>query len=151
MHATLPYLASGAGMALEDGGVLGQCLARIADKSPASKRAALAVYEACRRERTEKVVQRGSYNQWIYHLHDGPEQEDRDRKLKEFEERDREWMSVPGFTVPESPETGDDPFPWRYNGVARWLLTYDLDKDVENGWKNWQLKQAETVSERAQL
>ncbi|KAI0156242.1 hypothetical protein BJ166DRAFT_555206 [Pestalotiopsis sp. NC0098] len=151
VHATLPYLASGAGMALEDGGVLGQCLARIADKSPASKRAALAVYEACRRERTEKVVQRGSYNQWIYHLHDGPEQEDRDRKLKEFEERDREWMSVPGFTVPESPETGDDPFPWRYNGVARWLLTYDLDKDVENGWKNWQLKQAETVSERAQL
>ncbi|KAM0820339.1 putative FAD-binding domain-containing protein [Seiridium cardinale] len=151
VHATLPYLASGAGMALEDGGVLGLCLARITDKTPASKRAALDVYEACRRERTEKVVKRGSYNQWMYHLHDGDEQRDRDAKLKEFERKDEKWLSQPGFSLPESLETGDDPFPWRYHGVARWLLTYDIDKDVETGWQNWRKRNEGSVTERANL
>ncbi|KAI0123795.1 hypothetical protein BJ170DRAFT_703857 [Xylariales sp. AK1849] len=135
VHATLPYLASGAGMALEDGGVLGLCLARITDKSPAQKRLALDVYEACRRERTEKVVQRGTYNQWIYHLHDGEEQRDRDLKLKDFEKMDQDWMSQPGFSLPESAETGEDPLPWRYHGVGRWLLTHDTEKDVATRWE----------------
>ncbi|KAK9796951.1 putative FAD-binding domain-containing protein [Seiridium cardinale] len=151
VHATLPYLASGAGMALEDGGILGLCLARITDKTPASKRAALDVYEACRRERTEKVVKRGSYNQWMYHLHDGDEQRDRDVKLVEFERKDEEWLGQPGFSLPESLETGDDPFPWRYHGVARWLLTYDIDKDVETGWQNWRKRKEGSVTERANL
>ncbi|KAI0912385.1 FAD binding domain-containing protein [Ustulina deusta] len=134
VHATLPYLASGAGMALEDGGVLGLCLSRVTDKSPCSKRKALQVYEACRRERTERVVQRGSYNQWIYHLLDGPEQEERDKKFKMFENLDREWLSQETPVLPQVQETGDDPFPWRYHGVARWLLTYDMWQDVEEKW-----------------
>lgn len=131
VHATLPYLASGAGMALEDGGVLGLCLARLTDKTPESKQKALQVYEACRRERTEKVVQRGSYNQWIYHLADGPEQEERDRRFKEFGDFEQEWLSSDNPVLPDSDETGKDPFPWRYNGVGRWLLTYDMWKDVD--------------------
>lgn len=131
VHATLPYLASGAGMALEDGGVLGLCLSRLTDKSPESKRKALEVYEACRRERTEKVVQRGTYNQWIYHLADGPEQEERDRRFKQFGDFEKTWLSGDNPALPESDETGEDPFPWRYNGVGRWLLTYDMWKDVD--------------------
>ncbi|TGJ81943.1 hypothetical protein E0Z10_g6833 [Xylaria hypoxylon] len=134
VHATLPYLASGAGMALEDGGVLGLCLGRLTDKSQSSKRKALEVYEACRRERTERVVQRGSYNQWIYHLPDGPEQEERDKKFKIFEKLDEEWLSQELPVLPQVQETGDDPFPWRYHGVARWLLTYDMWQDVEEKW-----------------
>ncbi|CAK7215358.1 hypothetical protein SBRCBS47491_002457 [Sporothrix bragantina] len=134
VHATLPYLASGAGMALEDGGVLGLCLARLKDKSSASKKQALDVYEECRRERTERVVARGSYNQQMYHLHDGPEQEARDKRFVEFAEMDRQWMSVPGFTLPVTNETGEDPFPWRYHGVGRWLLTYDMEKDLASRW-----------------
>ncbi|KAI1325989.1 FAD/NAD(P)-binding domain-containing protein [Xylariaceae sp. FL0255] len=134
VHATLPYLASGAGMALEDGGVLGLCLGRLTDKSPASKRKALQVYEACRRERTEKVVQRGSYNQWIYHLHDGPEQQERDEKFRHYEKVDREWLSQDSPIIPRVQETGDDPFPWRYHGVGRWLFNYDMWQDVEEHW-----------------
>ncbi|KAJ8131615.1 hypothetical protein O1611_g2012 [Lasiodiplodia mahajangana] len=134
VHATLPYLASGAGMALEDGGVLGLCLGRLTDKSPSSKKKALQIYEACRRERTERVVQRGSYNQWIYHLADGPEQEERDKKFKVFEELDKEWLSQECPTIPQVQETGDDPFPWRRYGVGRWLLTYDMWQDVEEKW-----------------
>ncbi|KAJ9139427.1 Aromatic-ring hydroxylase-like protein [Pleurostoma richardsiae] len=142
VHATLPYLASGAGMALEDGGVLGLCLARIKDKSPESKKLALKVYEDCRKARTETVVARGSYNQWIYHLHDGEDQRARDERFKIFEEKDRQWQSQPDFTLPVVNETGEDPFPWRYYGVGRWLLTYDMEKDINASWPKEE--QAET-------
>ncbi|OHF01820.1 FAD binding domain-containing protein [Colletotrichum orchidophilum] len=118
VHATLPYLASGAGMALEDGGVLGLCLARLTDTSAASKRQALRVYEDCRRERTERVVRRGTYNQWMYHLHDGQEQVERDAKFKKFEEMDAKWLSEESAVLPASQETGNDPFPWRYHGPS---------------------------------
>ncbi|KAF5548063.1 FAD binding domain-containing protein [Fusarium phyllophilum] len=131
VHATLPYLASGAGMALEDGGVLGLCLAKLTDKSPASKLKALAVYESCRRERTEMVVQRGTYNQWIYHLPDGDEQRQRDERFRQYGRWDEEWLSGENPVIPQSSETGEDPFPWRYHGVGRWLLTYDMWKDVD--------------------
>jgi len=134
VHATLPYLASGAGMALEDGGVLGLCLARLTDKSQSSKQKALKIYEDCRRERTERVVRRGTYNQRMYHLHDGKEQVERDEKFKRFGEMDDKWLNEDSPVLPESQETGDDPFPWRYHGVARWLLTYDMWKDVESKW-----------------
>lgn len=151
VHATLPYLASGAGMALEDGGVLGLCLARLTDKSPASKRKALEVYEACRRERTERVVQRGSYNQWIYHLHDGPEQEERDQKFREFGDFERDWLGGEAPVLPNSQETGDDPFPWRYNGVGRWLLNYDMWKDVEAKWSQPSSGDLDDVAPKASL
>ncbi|KAG5748253.1 hypothetical protein H9Q69_007416 [Fusarium xylarioides] len=131
VHATLPYLASGAGMALEDGGVLGLCLAKLTDKSPASKLKALAVYESCRRERTEMVVQRGTYNQWIYHLPDGEEQRQRDERFRQYGRWDEEWLSGENPVIPQSSETGEDPFPWRYHGVGRWLLTYEMWKDVD--------------------
>lgn len=136
VHATLPYLASGAGMALEDAGVLGLCLAKLTNKSCDSKRQALQVYEECRRERTEKVVARGNYNQEMYHLHDGEKQLARDKLFKEFEELDSEWLSQAGgrAVVEASTETGNDPFPWRRFGVGRWLLTYEMLPDVEKKW-----------------
>ncbi|KAK7728628.1 hypothetical protein SLS63_006489 [Diaporthe eres] len=105
VHATLPYLASGAGMALEDAGVLGLCLGRLKGKSSAEKRKALDVYEACRRERTEEVVRRGTYNQWIYHLEDGEEQRDRDSKFKQFGEFDKQWLSEKNPILPTVQET----------------------------------------------
>lgn len=134
VHATLPYLASGAGMALEDAGVLGLCLGRLKGKSTEEKRKALDIYETCRRERTEEVVKRGTYNQWIYHLGDGQEQLERDAKLKHFEDMEKKWLGGKNPVLPAVQETGEDPFPWRYNGVGRWLLTYDMWKDVEAKW-----------------
>jgi salicylate hydroxylase len=135
VHATLPYLASGAGMALEDGGVLGLSLAKLTDKSPESKRRALKVYEACRKERTERVVARGTYNQDMYHLHDGERQQTRDRLFGEFEELDAKWMEEEQPTLAALDESGDDPFPWRRFGVAQWLLTYEMEPDVEKRWE----------------
>lgn len=134
VHATLPYLASGAGMALEDGAVLGLCLAKIKDKSPAAKQHALKIYEECRRERTEKVVARGTYNQDMYHLHEGEEQRARDQLFKEYEAVDDAWAAREKLVFEISDKTGEDPFPWRRFGVGRWLLTYDVQEDVASRW-----------------
>ncbi|KAF2705075.1 FAD/NAD(P)-binding domain-containing protein [Pleomassaria siparia CBS 279.74] len=133
-HATLPYLASGAGMSLEDGHVLGLCLGRVKGKSDEAKREALDVYERCRRERTERVVGRGNYQQHLYHVHDGAERDNRDRLLRTFgtfngkgrvDEKEFQNLGL---------EQESDPLPWRWGGVAKWLLTYDCEDDVERRW-----------------
>ncbi|KAI8940516.1 hypothetical protein NX059_004193 [Plenodomus lindquistii] len=133
-HATLPYLASGAGMSLEDGHVLGLCLARIKNRSAAEKKRALTVYERCRRERTERVVSRGNRQQYLYHVHDGPEQQQRDNMLRAFGEFNgkgkvsREQYEMKGLRIE------DDPLAWRWGGVGSWLLTYVCEEDVEKRW-----------------
>jgi len=85
VHATLPYLASGAGMSLEDGAVLGELFSR---RTTQTKSELLDIYQKIRAPRTEMVVERGNRQQYLYHLHDGPEQEERDRIMKAGEEGD---------------------------------------------------------------
>ncbi|OCK85081.1 FAD/NAD(P)-binding domain-containing protein [Lepidopterella palustris CBS 459.81] len=130
VHATLPYLASGAGMSLEDGHVLGLCLAKLTSKSPPQKKMALDVYERCRRERTDRVVQRGNLQQHLYHLHDGPEQKERDERLRTFGGLE----GIDAHLNTRGLEDGTDPLPWRWGGVGKWLLTYDCESDVEAHW-----------------
>lgn len=62
-HPTLPFLAQGASMGLEDAWVLADCLAR--HDSPA---AALAAYQALRKPRTTRIVAAASTNARAYHL-----------------------------------------------------------------------------------
>ncbi|KAF2682318.1 FAD/NAD(P)-binding domain-containing protein [Lentithecium fluviatile CBS 122367] len=133
-HATLPYLASGAGMSLEDGHVLGLCLGRMAGISDAEKRKALEVYERCRRGRTEKVVARGNLQQHLYHIHDGPERDERDRLLRRFSYFNGKGRVGRGDLAERGLEQGSDPFPWRWQGVGEWLLTYECEQDVEKRW-----------------
>lgn len=114
VHATLPYLASGAGMAIEDGAVLGECLSRISTKAELPK--ALSVYEQCRKKRTERIVARGNRQQHLYHLYDGPEQQERDRILQM-----------------ENPPAGET-LVWRDVEMAPWLLGYRVKEDVDKYW-----------------
>ncbi|KAJ5709939.1 Monooxygenase FAD-binding [Penicillium malachiteum] len=125
VHATLPYLASGAGMAFEDGAVLGECLSRLPNSphttktSPeflSAKRHSLGVFQECRKQRTKMVVERGNVQQYLYHLHDGPEQQERDRKMQ----------MVP---TPEG-----EALAWRDPGLAPKLLGYDHIADVDRCW-----------------
>ncbi|KAI1497853.1 FAD/NAD(P)-binding domain-containing protein [Biscogniauxia marginata] len=134
VHATLPYLASGCGMALEDGAALGLCLTKLTNKSRKQKIHALRIYEECRRERTERVVERANLQKEMNHLHDGVEQRKRDENLKKFEEIDKRWIENLEATMEPHQGLGEDPFPWRYHGVGYWLLTYDVEKDVEDRW-----------------
>jgi salicylate hydroxylase len=106
-------------MSLEDAAVLGECLSRIPDKSTKSKQLALKVYEKCRKGRTEMVVERGNLQQYLYHLHDGPEQEERDRRMR---------------MVPTPP---GEALAWRDPELAPRLLGYDHLKDVSTLFISW--------------
>ncbi|WP_238366526.1 FAD-dependent oxidoreductase [Mesobacterium pallidum] len=61
-HPTLPFMAQGANMALEDAWVLADAL------DTADQPAALAAYQARRQERVTKIVDTANGNAWKYHL-----------------------------------------------------------------------------------
>ena len=62
-HPTLPFLAQGANMALEDAWVLAACLDRAADQTEG-----LAAYQAARQARCARIVATATGNAWKYHL-----------------------------------------------------------------------------------
>lgn len=62
-HPMLPFMAQGAGMAIEDAVVLGRALAGAADRPRAA--AALQRYEAARRERTARIQLASRGNEWM--------------------------------------------------------------------------------------
>ncbi|HEY2244643.1 MAG TPA: FAD-dependent monooxygenase [Xanthobacteraceae bacterium] len=62
-HAMLPFLAQGAAMAIEDGAVAAQCLARVPDDPAAAWKS----YSAIRRGRTRKVQRLAARNGKRYH------------------------------------------------------------------------------------
>jgi salicylate hydroxylase len=66
-HPTLPFLAQGANMALEDAYVLARCLSEEADT-----RTGLIRYETGRRPRTARIVAAANDNATNYHLRPGP-------------------------------------------------------------------------------
>ncbi|MEM8628217.1 MAG: FAD-dependent monooxygenase, partial [Pseudomonadota bacterium] len=66
-HPTLPFLAQGANMALEDAWVLVRCLS-----DDPETRNALARYQELRRQRSMRIVDAASDNAANYHLRPGP-------------------------------------------------------------------------------
>jgi salicylate hydroxylase len=68
VHATLPYLAQGAAMAIEDGAVLTRALRQTANIEDA-----LQLYQRNRIERTTRIVKGSSANRALFHMHDQAE------------------------------------------------------------------------------
>jgi salicylate hydroxylase len=64
VHATLPYLAQGAAMAIEDGAVLTRAL-EMADVPEA-----LQIYQRNRLERTTRIVEGSGANRTLFHMRD---------------------------------------------------------------------------------
>lgn len=62
-HPTLPFMAQGANMALEDAWILARCLSETADQA-----AALTRYQSLREGRCKRVVEAANGNAWKYHL-----------------------------------------------------------------------------------
>ncbi|MEX0304166.1 MAG: FAD-dependent monooxygenase [Leisingera sp.] len=62
-HPTLPFMAQGANLALEDAWMLSRSLQEAGDAA-----SGLALYQSRRQERAGKVVQAASRNAWKYHL-----------------------------------------------------------------------------------
>lgn len=87
-HPMLPYLAQGAGMAIEDAQALGQALAQ-GGATPA----ALAHYAQARWQRNARVQRRALRNAWIFHA-SGPTRWGRDLAMRALGERllDIPWL-----------------------------------------------------------
>jgi salicylate hydroxylase len=77
-HPMLPFLAQGAGQAIEDAAALTYCLSA----TPTDIPTALARYEGTRRPHTAKIQRMSWDNNIFYHLPDGPEQLARDAALQ---------------------------------------------------------------------
>ncbi|KAJ7702205.1 hypothetical protein B0H17DRAFT_1194722 [Mycena rosella] len=79
-HAMLPSRAQGCAMAVEDAAVLGVLLSRISrhDQLPTL----LHAYQDLRYDRTTETQLAARTNHNIFHLEDGPEQEERDRSMR---------------------------------------------------------------------
>ncbi|KAJ4169050.1 hypothetical protein NW754_010982 [Fusarium falciforme] len=82
-HAMVPFLAQGAAQAIEDGACLAECLDRV--KSLSDLPVYLEAYEKIRKPRAERVQKGTRDSSLIWHMHDGPEQEARDKAFSYME------------------------------------------------------------------
>jgi salicylate hydroxylase len=116
-HATLPYVAQGAAMAVEDGAVLGALFEKVT--RPSQLKDLLIIYEKIRKARTTRIVKTSSQMRDIYHCRDGDVQQERDRQLLE-EEPFEEY-----------------PNPWADPAFQEFLFGYDAYAEAEKAWEKY--------------
>jgi salicylate hydroxylase len=78
-HPMLPFMAQGAAQAIEDGWVLADCLAGLADRPVAAR---LRLYEELRSRRVQQIQAGSRANSDVFQLPDGEQQQRRDQGLK---------------------------------------------------------------------
>lgn len=93
-HPTLPYLAQGAVMAIEDGMVLTRALAKCSTIEEA-----IPMYERARMERTQKIVSQSAGNRTLFHLHTKEAFQAQFAKRNEGEDRNKWLYSYNPVTV----------------------------------------------------
>jgi salicylate hydroxylase len=77
-HAMLPFMAQGAGQAIEDGAALAACLRKFGESHA---REALRLYETLRLPRATRLQELSRVNKTRFHMPDGPGQVARDAEL----------------------------------------------------------------------
>jgi salicylate hydroxylase len=93
-HPTLPYLAQGAAMAIEDGAVLARAL-----KMTGSITDALSLYERNRVDRTARIVEHSTFNRQLFHLPSVQAMRDAFTGRDEGEDRNKWLYSYNPLTV----------------------------------------------------
>lgn len=86
-HPTLPHLAQGAALAIEDAAVLAVALSSLPDTTPESITKSLKVYEILRKERAEMLVDLAAASGRSLHLGEGAAKEERDRQFAALKEK----------------------------------------------------------------
>ena len=113
-------------MAVEDGLVLGTLLGHLqaSDQIPDTEKAErirpiLELFEALRKKRTTVNIKGAIANRAMFHLHDGPEQEQRDRELGEAD-----WVKPCRWG-------------WADPGYQKKMLGFEMVHDTEKAFEVW--------------
>ena len=137
-HATLPYLAQGAAMAVEDAHVLGLLIGRMRDKRQLAD--ILRMYEDIRKPRTTKLVLASTHQQSVLHMRDGEGQRERDRWMLEFEGRmpgGKMWLEDGRWGY--GSQDGGRGFcnKWADGEFRAFLFGYEGEVVVEKAWRRY--------------
>lgn len=119
----LPYVAQGAAQAIEDAAVL-QC---VLTKSSTDVTQAIEVYEQVRKARGEAVQASAAITRKALHLPDGPEQRERDQKIRDA-----------------SSGKGNNPDLWADKEFQQFIWGTDIMRDTLIKWPEWQARAAGT-------
>ncbi|EJD00658.1 FAD/NAD-binding domain-containing protein [Fomitiporia mediterranea MF3/22] len=124
-HPMLPYLAAGAAMAVEDAAVLGNLLSHLT--SPNQLPYFLSTYQLLRAERAWAAQLGSRAMQGPFHIHDGPEQEERDKGMQK--RMNEEWG------VDEDGDVKDEGREGKVKVKYEMMFGYDPDREVDEWWE----------------
>ena len=117
-------------MAIEDGAVLGNLLSRLAH--PSQLPVFLQAYEDLRLPRTAETQNQSRLNQTIFHLPDGPEQEQRDADMRRATELELRRMRG---DVGQGDALEGSANQWADERKSRVQFGYDADEAAEEWWR----------------
>lgn len=116
-HATVPFLAQGASMSIEDGACLAECLNRVQEVADIPHY--LLAFERLRKARCEQIQAGSRANGKVWHLPDGPDQQARDTAYKGH-------GSTTASNGTLSKSEAKNPNPWSDENFQPWLFGYDV-------------------------
>ena len=119
-HGMVPYIAQGAGMAMEDAIAVTECVSR--SKSVQEIPRFMKFFESLRRDRCYTILDSSRNNAGIWHLPDGPAQRERDERMKKG--------SKAKFDSTQIEE--HNPNRWSDAKFQPWMFGFDVYEDVRN-------------------
>lgn len=122
-------------MAIEDGAVLGNVLSYISHESQLAP--LLRAYQGLRYARASETQRQSRANQKIFHYEDGPEQEARDKSMREatvveLRRAEREAAGLPDDTVDNTDGNANQ---WGDRKKSAAQYTYDADEEVDQWYQ----------------
>ncbi|KAF9227012.1 FAD/NAD(P)-binding domain-containing protein [Gyrodon lividus] len=131
-HPMLPYRAQGSAMAIEDAAVLGNLFSRLSSRAQMTP--LLHAYQSIRYARTANTQAASRLNQHIFHLPDGPEQEQRDGQMRvAMKDALREARGEPSPLASNSSKGNANQ--WADKEKNRIQFSYDADEEAEKWWQ----------------
>jgi salicylate hydroxylase len=120
-HATVPFLAQGASMGIEDGACLSECLSRAKSRDDIPR--FLQVFESLRKTRCERIQAGSRSNGEMWHLHDGSEQVSRDHALGAH--------GMDGDGAQQASTSLENGNPWNNKDFQPWLFGHDVFREAQ--------------------
>lgn len=127
-HPMLPYRAQGAAMAVEDGAMLGNLFSNISSYDQIKP--LLQGYFDLRFKRTSSTQLSSRLNQRIFHYPDGPEQQERDQKMREAMQAELESIENGWSNL----DWEENPNQWADKAKNMEQFLYDADAEAEKWW-----------------